>query len=262
MRAAQLPLAVRLRDTSVFESYFPGRNRSAVDALRALGGPRTLDSPAGLGRPPTCIWVHGATGVGKTHLLQATCARTDLGAAYVPLREVATLSEELLSGYGQFAVVCLDDAEAVAGEKRWEGALFRLHQELDEQGGRLLVSGLAPPAALGFKLRDLASRLNGGLVLTLHALDESEQASALQLRAQLRGFELPEETAQFLLRRLPRNMASLCAFLDELDQASLAARRRLTVPFVREVMEGLSANPCYPQISDQQAEKGESAEQA
>jgi DnaA family protein len=52
----------------------------------------------------------------------------------------------------------------------------------------------------------------------------------------LRGFELPDETAQYLLRRLPRDMATLCRFLDELDEASLAAQRRLTVPFVKEVM--------------------------
>jgi len=64
-----------------------------------------------------------------------------------------------------------------------------------------------------------------------------EQLAALQLRAQLRGCELPEETGQFLLRRLPRNMTALCNFLDELDEASLVAQRRLTVPFVKAVMK-------------------------
>jgi DnaA-homolog protein len=147
------------------------------------------------------------------------------------------LGGEILSGYGQFALVCLDDGEAVAGAAGWERALFRLHQELDEQGGRLVMSAGAPPAALPFKLADLASRLNGGVVLTLQPFDEQEQLAALQLRAQLRGFELPEETGQFLLRRLPRNMTALCTFLDELDAASLVAQRRLTVPFVKAVMK-------------------------
>jgi DnaA family protein len=239
MDAKQLPLGIRLRDTSVFASYFPGRNRSVVDALAALSARRSGPSDG-----PTCIWVHGATSVGKTHLLQAMCARAHVSsennvqsAAYLPLREVAQLGGEILSGYGQFSLVCLDDAEAVAGNAGWERALFRLHQELDEQGGRLVISGTAPPAALPFKLADLASRLNGGVVLTVQPLDEREQLEALQLRAQLRGCELPEETALFLLRRLPRNMTALCAFLDELDQASLVAQRRLTVPFVKAVMK-------------------------
>lgn len=233
MGAAQLPLDLRLRDASVFASYFGGRNQAVVDALRAMSA-----GTPGATRPPTCIWVHGVSGTGKTHLLQALCADAQLQrTAYVPLREAARYDDELLSGYGPFALVCLDDAEAIAGRAAWEQALFRLHQELDEQGGRLVVSGAAPPSKLGFKLRDLASRLNGGLVLTLHALDEAEQIEALRLRAQLRGFELPEDTAQFLLRRMPRTMAKLCAFLDELDEASLVAQRRLTVPFVKQVLE-------------------------
>jgi DnaA family protein len=235
MDAKQLPLGVRLRDTSVFASYFPGRNRSVADALQALTARRESPSDG-----PTCVWVHGPLSVGKTHVLQAMCARVHANvqsAAYLPLTEVAPLGGEILSGYGQFSLVCLDDAETVAGNADWERALFRLHRELDEQGGRLVLAATAPPAALPFRLADLASRLNGGVVLTLQPLDEPEQLEALQLRAQLRGCELPEETAQFLLRRLPRNMAALCAFLDELDEASLIAQRRLTVPFVKAVMK-------------------------
>lgn len=233
MSTGQLALGLKLRDSSVFASYFGGRNQAAVSALRALG------ASSGAGSMPTCIWLHGPAGVGKTHLLQATCASAhadDRPAAYVPLQDAVVFGEDLLAGYGEFALVCLDDAEAIAGHDRWERAIFRLHQELYERGGHLIVSAAVPPGALRFRLADLASRLNGGLVLTLHALEEPEQIAALQLRAQLRGFELPDDTAQFMLRRLPRDMASLCAFLDELDEASLIAQRRLTVPFVREVM--------------------------
>lgn len=227
---AQLPLGIRLPDSSVFESYLPGRNRLVIDALLAVVA----------GKGPTCIWLHGVGGTGKTHLLQAVCARAGREgrtAAYLPLPEVLDLGDELLAGFGELSIVCLDDAQAIAGRDGWERALFRLHQELDERGGRLLVSGTTPPAALPFQLRDLASRLNGGLVLTLQSLDEDEQIAALRLRAQLRGLELPDDTAQFMLRRLPRDMTNLYAFLDELDAASLAAQRRLTVRFVKEVLE-------------------------
>lgn len=226
----QLPLSIRLPDSSVFESYFAARNRPVVDALLALQEPRA----------PTCTWIHGAVGTGKTHLLQAVCARASKEgrtAAFLPLPDVIDLGEELLAGFGELSIVCLDDAPVLAGREPWERALFRLHQELDERGGKLLVAGATPPAAVPFKLRDLGSRLNGGLVLTLQPLDEPEQIAALQLRAQLRGLELPDEVAQFMLRRLPRDMTHLYAVLDELDAASLVAQRRLTVPFVKEVLE-------------------------
>jgi DnaA family protein len=227
MSSGQLPLGLRLRDSSVFASYFAGPNDAVVDSLRRLRA----------GEPPTCIWLQGSHSSGKTHLLQALCASADSSVAYVPLRQLAGLNQELLAGYGQYDVVCLDDVAVVAGRDEWERALFRLHQELDERGGRMVSSGASTPAHAGFRLRDLASRMSGGLVLTLQPLSEPEQIAALQLRAQARGFELPDDTAQFLMRRLPRDMASLCAFLDQLDVASLVAQRRLTVPFVREVME-------------------------
>lgn len=226
---SQLALGVRLRDGSVFASYFAGRNQPVKEALLALRG----------GEPPICVYLHGPTGAGKTHLLQALCARAGSGGestAYVPLAEMLAMGTEVLAGCGEFACVCIDDIELMAGRRDWELALFGLHQQLDERRGRLVVAGTLPPASAGITLADLRSRLAGGLVLTVLPLDESEQIAALQLRAQLRGFELPDETAQYLLRRLPRDMTTLCRFLDELDEASLAAQRRLTIPFVKEVM--------------------------
>jgi DnaA family protein len=225
----QIPLRIRLRDSSVFASYYAARNQAVVDALLAMT----------TGIAPTCVWLHGAPSTGKTHLLQSMCVRwSERGeaSAYLPIRDLGA-SAQLLFGYGQFALVAIDDGELLAGRADWERALFSLHQELDERGGHLLIAGATAPAALDFKLRDLASRLNGGLVLTLAMLDEDEQMRALQLRAGLRGFELPEDTARYLLRRLPRDMATLCAFLDELDEASLIAQHKLTVPFVKSVLE-------------------------
>lgn len=226
----QLALGLKLRDSSVFASYFAGRNQATVEALRATA----------VGQPPTCIFIHGPAGAGKTHLLQALCAsvaQQGHSVAYLPLPDLIAMGPELLSGCGELACVCIDDIESIAGRPDWERAVFTLHQQLDERQGRLMVAAHAPPAATGIELADLRSRLGGGLVLSLQLLDEAEQIEALQLRAQIRGFDLPLDTAQFLLRRLPRDMTSLCAFLDELDGASLAAQRRLTVPFVREIVD-------------------------
>ncbi len=226
----QLALRVKLRDGSLFESFFAGRNQPSVDALRSIRP----------GESPTCVFLQGSVGTGKTHLLQALCAQAgerDLAAAFLPLRELIRIGPEVLAGCDELDCVCVDDVECVAGHAGWERALFGLHQLLDERQRRLVVASALAPIATGIELADLRSRLAGGLMLTLQPLDEHEQIAALQLRAQIRGFDLPIETAQYLLRRLPRDMTSLCEFLDQLDEASLAAQRKLTVPFVREVIE-------------------------
>ena len=112
--------------------------------------------------------------------------------------------------------------------------LFSFYNELLERRGRLVAAATAAPGALPFALADLASRFGAAAVHRLAPLEEAEQAEALARRARHRGLELPEETLTFLTRRAPRDFAALCRLLDELDLESLAAQRRLTVPFVRE----------------------------
>jgi len=225
----QLPLAMRLRASSVFASFLPGANQAAVTLLQDL----TQIGPSPL------VFLYGPHGVGKTHLLQALCARSgEQGrtATYLPGHELLAYGPEILLGLEHRWLLCIDDVGRIINQLEWNRALFNLHRELEERGGKLVVADVQPPASLVFALRDLSSRVLAGTVLRLQHLNENEQLKALRLHATQRGLELPEDAANFLLHRLPRDMTSLCTFLDELDEASLIAQRKLTVPFVREVL--------------------------
>lgn len=226
----QLPLAVRLRAGSVFASYLPGANRVALTLLQDLM--RSVATPA--------IFLYGVVGVGKTHLLQALCAQAGeqrRSASYVPLRELQSYGPDVLAGLENNSLLCIDDVGCVAQQPEWNRALFNAYRDLEEQGGKLILADEQPPAALPFALRDLSSRVLAGTVLRLQPLNEDERLAALRLHAVQRGLELPDDTAGYLLKRLPRDMATLCGFLDELDIESLAAQRKLTVPFVKAVLE-------------------------
>ena len=224
----QLPLGVRLPDRAVFESFLPGRNAEALAQARALAR----------GEARGVAWFAGPGGSGKTHLLQAICAAASerSRAGYVPLRQVAPLGAGVLDGLAQLECLCLDDLDASAGDLAWERRLFGLLRETEEAGGALVVAADEPPALLPWALPDLGSRCAASAVFVLRALDEAEQHAALELRARLRGLELPAETWQWLQRRYPRDMRRLYELLDTLDEAALAAQRRLTVPFIREVL--------------------------
>ena len=223
----QLPLGVQLGVSLRFETYTAGANAEAVEALRRLAD----------GVSSAAVWVYGPAGSGKSHLLQAACAQaSDAGrtTAYLPLALVQGEGPALFDGFERLDLVALDDLDAVAGNAAWESALFTLYNGLAEHRGRLAVAALGAPAAIPIRLPDLASRLAASEVHRLEPLAESEQPAALRLRAERRGLELPEETIGFLTRRAPRDFATLCRMLDELDTESLAAQRRLTVPFVRD----------------------------
>jgi DnaA family protein len=224
----QLPLGVRLRDRAVFESFYPGPNLELVAHLGRLGAAARF--------PP--VWMHGAAGSGRTHLLQAVCAAVGVRgrAGYFPLAELATLGTDALEGAGALDCACLDDVDVVAGVLDWERALFTVYRELEERGAALVIAARAAPAALPWTLGDLRSRLGACIVYAIRDLDESERGAALRRHAAVRGLELPDDTLQFLQRRYPRDTARLCGILDRLDEASFTAQRRITVPFVREVL--------------------------
>ena len=126
---------------------------------------------------------------------------------------------------------------ARAGQLEWERDIFGLLREIEDNGARLVLAAQAPPALLKWSLADLGSRCAAGAVFQLRPLDEQEQHAALQLRARLRGLELPDETWHWMRKRFPRDMRTLYQLLDALDEAALTAQRRLTVPFIREVLK-------------------------
>lgn len=224
----QLPLGVRLPDRAVFASFLPARNLEAVDHLTRLAR----------GAASGIVWLCGPVGAGKTHLLQATCAEAGkaLATAYFPFSELEPLGVAALEGLAQLDCICLDDIDRVIGKPEWERALFGVYRETDERGSRLIVSAQAPPSLFEWSLRDLGSRFGGSAVHQLKPLDEIEQQAALQLRARVRGLDLPDDTARWLQRHFPRDMRALYELLDTLDEAALVAQRKITVPFIREVL--------------------------
>jgi DnaA family protein len=222
----QLSLGVRLQDRAVFGSFVAGANAQGLAAARAIA----TESP------PALLYLHGVAGSGRSHLLQAICAAVP-GAGYFPLRELRALGADVLDGIAGLPLVAIDDLDAVAGDADWERQLFALYNECQGTGARLVVAAALPAAELPVALPDLRSRLGAMPHYAMRPLDEEGQRMALRQRAASRGIEMSEETLLYLQRRFARDMSSLNALLDRLDLASLEEQRRLTLPFIREVLD-------------------------
>ncbi len=226
---AQLPLGLSARDDCTLASFHPGPNAEVMFSLR-----QTL-----LGSGEQFLFLWGGSGAGKTHLLNGACREiSDAGgrAAYFPLTECAEFSPDILDGLESLDLLCIDDLHRIAGDGAWEHALFHLYNRLRDSGTRCIMSAPVAPDGLVMDLIDLRSRLQWGLVLALKCLDDPDKLIALQLRAKTRGLELPDSVGEYLLKRYARDVSSLFDLLDDLDWASLAAQRRLTVPFVRQLL--------------------------
>ena len=228
----QLPLALRYPPDQRLDT-FVAAPAGALAQLRALAHALVADEP---GERPDWIFLAGPVGVGKTHLALATCAEADASgrrAAYLPLKAAAGRVRAALDALEGNDVVALDDLDAIAGNRDDEVALFDFHNLARSAGLAVLYAAQASPDALPLGLPDLRSRLGQCTRISLSPLDDDGRRTVLRERAQRRGLVLDEAALEWLLRRVGRDLAGLTTLLDQLDRASLAAQRRITVPFLR-----------------------------
>ena len=228
---AQLPLRFVLSRGRRFGNFETApANAELVDAVRRFA----------TGGAPGRVLIVGDAGSGKSHLLEAASAEASAGGdavAFAPMRDWSSQDVDAVRGLGRSALVCIDDVDAVAGHRAWEEALLALVEETASWRARVLVSAGAMPSGIPFALADLRSRLSAATPYRLRELDDAGRAKALRRHASARGIELPDDVVGYVLARHRRDMPSLVALLDRLDYHSMARQRRLTVPFVRGLID-------------------------
>ncbi len=221
----QIPLPLKLQEDFSFEHFIADENALIIESLKNASEP--------------FIFLWGDAGTGKTQLLQATCQyQTQLGktAAYLPLQELQVFSPQILDGMGNIDLICLEDIELVCGNTQWEEALFNLFNQLRLTGGRLVISSNTSPQQSNVRLNDLKSRLCSGLPLNLKPLSDEGTIKALQAHADKLGLELKHDMAKYLVNHYARDLPNLWSLLDTLNQASLIAKRKLSIPFIKNTL--------------------------
>lgn len=225
----QLTLSISLSDSASFENYYPTGNEELISALHHF--------VIAADKSPKIMHLYGNTGCGKTHLMCATM-RLARGAnhvtSYIPLQKKNISTSDLgqIEGHG---LVCVDDVDVIAGEYNIERAFFQLYERIQFGNGKLLTSAHGAANQLGLGLRDLVSRLQGGTSYRVVSLSDEQKRDALRFRAASRGFALSEEVTEYVLRRYPRDTHTLFGLLECIDEASLSAKRRVTIPFLKDL---------------------------
>ena len=226
----QLALAIQLNDEATFSDFCWGDNTLLQQQLQT-----TLS-----GNGERLIYLWGPPGSGKSHLLQACCQAVNgnQSAIYLPLQTLKEWGPQVIDGIDEQALIGIDDIDSIATDVAWEEALFHLYNRVrDNEQTTLIITGKFPPSQVPIRLLDLRSRLSCGLIIQLNELSDHDKISTLKLHAHKRGFELPTSVGQFLLNRCARNMHDLHALLNRLDEASLIAQRKITIPFVKNILD-------------------------
>lgn len=228
----QLPLDIEIKADATFGNFVTGGDDNAqlVSMLEKVAEGES-----------EFVYLYGETGTGRSHLLQAFAQRysecqPQALIAYIPLDNMQ-LVPDMVEGLAGFDAVCIDGLERCLGDKAWETALFNLYNQLKEQNKTFIIAGMEAPQQLKVGLADLKSRLSAMLIHAIQPLSDVDKRLLMQKKAEERGLELTEEVAIFLLSRQQRDLPYLLGMLETLDQASLQAQRRLTIPFVKQVLE-------------------------
>lgn len=227
----QLTLSVGLNDEAAFDSFYTSdANKLTLNTLS--GGLRE--------ETDSMIYLYGGISSGRSHLLQAVCREADtlkMSVVYLPLADMQSYNpSEIFEGLESQQVLCLDDIDVIAGNDLWEREVFNLYNRVLAVGGYVVMSANCAPKALALKLPDLQSRLAQFLVLKIQPLTDEAKQAALQLRAKIRGMQLDDDVVAYMLRHGQRDMTYLIECLDKLDKASLNQRRRITIPFAKQVL--------------------------
>lgn len=239
MSIPQLPLTLRYSPDQRLDTYVDAPD-GAIAQLRALA--THTHETAGYADPSGGDWVYlvGPAGVGKTHLLLGACAAAESAgrrAAYVPLGAAVGRVREALHALEGNDLLALDGIEAIAGHRDDEIALFDTHNRARQAGIAVIYAARENPDELKLVLPDLRSRLSQCTRIVLTPLNDEGRGEVLRQRAQRRALALEEAALEWMLKRVDRDLGGLTALLDKLDRASLAAQRRITVPFLKRIID-------------------------
>lgn len=226
--AEQIPIQFDIKAEQSFASFYTAIHEEVVLHL--------TDTASGNGDQQIYLW--GAEGLGKTHLLQACCQQAhqlQLTSFYLSLQPQLPATD-ILTGLQAFDLICIDNIEYCAGNDAWEHALFNFYNLQRESNCQLIISAHCPPHYLAIELADLKTRMSWGLTLKLQEPSDTERVAALACKAKNLGFEISPQVGAFLTKHYARDLPTLWQLLPKLEQATLIAKRKLTVPFLKQIL--------------------------
>jgi len=223
----QLPLQFEFQSNQNFNTFYPGGNEEIINHLQHIFNNNEQQ-----------IFLWGEAGTGKTHLLQAICQESNQQnktSFYFSFRKTLPNSE-MLNGLENFDLVCLDNIELIAQNPDWEQAFFNFFNLHRDNNKQLIISAHCPPKYLPFQLPDLKTRMGWGLTLKIAPLTDEQLLNALIYKANDLGFEIPVNVGRFLIAHYAKDLPSIWMLLDKINHATLAAKRKLTIPFLKQIM--------------------------
>lgn len=225
----QYPLQFEFRANQTFDDFYAGANQPIIEDLKRCV----------LGQGEQQIFIWAKSGQGKSHLLQSCCHYAqgyEQSSFYFDLARFRRHTPAIFLDLDDYDVVCIDNVDWIIGQIKWEHALSAFMQRHYERGHRLILSATNLPNHIMLKTSDVKASLSWGLMVQLKTLVNTNTVDALIFRADAMGLEISPQVGRFLMIQHKNEIEALWHLLAKLDRATLAAKRRLTIPFLKQLL--------------------------
>jgi len=180
------------------------------------------------------IYVYGASGLGKTHLLQGAALRAlsdQQSAMYIDCHN--SLPGHVLESIEQLNWISIDNIDAINDNQ--QNLFFDLYNRAKQAKVSMLISGSDLPSELGV-MKDLKTRLGLATVFQLEELDDELTMLILNNQMIDRNLNIDSKVYEYLFKYYSRDVKVLLTAMDDLDNASLQEKQSISIPFVRKTL--------------------------
>ncbi|MBP3381149.1 MAG: chromosomal replication initiator protein DnaA [Clostridia bacterium] len=229
-----------------FENFIIGpSNRFAYVAAQAVAG-----HPAGQYNP---LFIHGGTGLGKTHLMYAICneirrKNPHFNILYIKgqtmINEIIEKirsgdGEELRQKYHAVDVLLVDDIQFLSGKESTQAEFFHMFDYLHSNNKQIVLTSDRPPKEIAYLDDRLRSRFEMGLTADIQPPDIETRIAIVQKKAESLGFEISNEVAEYIAGQIKTNVRQLEGVVKNLRAQYMLGGEKITLHLAQNAVRDI-----------------------
>jgi len=180
------------------------------------------------------VFIYGSSGQGKTHVLQGAVLKAlelDKNAIYIDFSE--SFPEHILDFIDQVYFISFDNVHLISSEN--QEIFFDLYNQARQNQILILVSADSLPSDLEV-MKDIKTRLSLAAVYKLEELNDESIMRVIDSQMGQRNLSINSGVYEYLFKNYSRDLKLLLVTLNDLDKASLQAKKAISVTFVRKFL--------------------------
>ena len=176
------------------------------------------------------IYIWGDKSFGKSHLLYAACnyfSEKNKKCVYLPLSENKKFEPDILDGFDNYDLVCIDNIDLIFQKEGWEYSFFVLINKILDKSKKIIFTSSSSLALNNINLKDFHSRLSSSLIFMINSPNDTTKENILKRVILEKEYNINIDICEYLLKRKDRDIDSLLKIIDKIGNYSLSTNKKI-----------------------------------